>query len=595
MKRLKYNLKSKLVNSKFIKSIMRFWRWKSNVSKLKYLLFVYFLIVLISSLLLFSPWAQNQSANRISYIDAVFTTASAFSDTGLVVADTFQQWNDFGQAIIAILILSGGIGIFALKFFIINFIFRKKSSSLGEIKLIQSERGGTDIAKITQIIISSIKFLFICIFIFSVALTIYFYFASPIHTNGIDLMLSNGLRPNDPDYIKNMNQNFISPQGNFLLSLKFGIFHTISAINNAGFDIMSSSSLMPYYQNYFLQICFIILLVIGGIGYPAIYDLTCFIKHKIRREKATYHFSVFTKISLVTYVLVFIVGFLISIGFEASSQNAYALWNQYYIPENLKHANGQIYTTNDMYIFHTQYVEWFKNGHHLEQLSDPKYALLNQQRWIFENGQLYGNWFDKTFATLFTSLSTRSAGFATVNIKHFTQGSTFTFIFMMIIGSAPASTGGGIRTTTFALIIMGIVRVLFGLPRVRMFKRSINQDTVNMSSQVLAIAFILIVIASLVLFSSFKDYGGQIQTLSNTNNANEIYTTQNIIFEVASAFGTTGLTSGITKSLNTVSKLALILVMFIGQFGISSTLLVWKRKKNWKRTFEYVDADVAIG
>ncbi|MFV8434947.1 potassium transporter TrkG [Mycoplasma sp. Sp48II] len=595
MRRIKYNLKSKFINSKFIQSLIRFWRWKSNISKLKYLLFIYFLIVLISSLLLFSPWAQNSNAERISYIDSVFTTASAFSDTGLVVSDTFKQWNDFGQAIIAILILSGGIGIFALKFFIINFIFRKKSSSLGEIKLIQSERGGTNTAKITQIIISSIKFLFICIFIFSIALTIYFYFATPIHTKGIDLVLSNDIKSTEANHLEALQSNFISPQGNILLSLKFGIFHTISAINNAGFDIMSSFSLMPYYQNYFLQICFIILLIIGGLGYPAIYDLTCYIKHKIRREKSPYYFSIFTKISLVTYALVFLVGFLISIGFEASSQNPYALWNQYYIPKTLYDINGLPYSSKEMYSFHAQYAEWFKQSNNLADLSDPKYSLLNEQKWIFENGQLYGNWFDKTFATLFTSLSTRSAGFATVNIKHFTQGSTFVFIFMMIIGAAPASTGGGIRTTTFALIIMGIVRVLFGLPRVRMFKRAINQDTVNMSSQVLAIAFILIVITSLVLFSSFKDYGGEIQTLTNSINANEIYTTQNIIFEVASAFGTTGLTSGITKSLNTISKLALILVMFIGQFGISSTLLVWKRKKNWKRTFEYVDVDVAIG
>ncbi|MHA3838948.1 TrkH family potassium uptake protein [Mycoplasma sp. HF14] len=582
MKRFKYNLKSKIINSKFIQSIIRFWRWKSNVSKLKYLLFVYFLIVLVSSLLLFSPWAQNPKATeQISYIDAVFTTASAFSDTGLVVKDTFTQWNDFGQAIIAILILAGGVGIFALKFFIINFIFGKKSSSLGEIKLIQSERGGTDITKITQIIISSIKFLIVSIFLFSIVLTLYFYFATPKHTTGIEMMLGNG-QLNSEEVAK----NFISPQGDVLLSLKFGIFHTISAINNAGFDIMSSNSLMPYYQNYFLQICFIILLVIGGLGYPALYDLSCWVKHKIRREKSPYHFSIFTKISLVTYVLVFLVGFLISIGFEASSQNPYALWNQYYIPDNLYN------NVTDMSKFHHQYVEWFRSGANQDTIQS--YDMLAKHSELFKE-QLYGNWFDKTFATLFTSLSTRSAGFATVNIKHFTQGSTFVFIFMMIIGAAPASTGGGIRTTTFALIIMGIVRVLFGLPRVRLFKRSINQETVNMSSQVLAIAFILIVIASLVLFSSFTDYGGAIKTMSDAYNANEVYNTQNIIFEVASAFGTTGLTSGITKSLNTVSKLALIIVMFIGQFGISSTLLVWKRKKNWKRTFEYVDADVAIG
>ncbi|QIW62681.1 hypothetical protein GOQ20_03125 [Mycoplasmopsis gallinacea] len=66
-------------------------------------------------------------------------------------------------------------------------------------------------------------------------------------------------------------------------------------------------------------------------------------------------------------------------------------------------------------------------------------------------------------------------------------------------------------------------------------------------------------------------------------------------FEVASAFGTTGLSSGITASLNTASKITILIVMFIGQFGISSTLLVWKRKRNNHRSYEYAEDDVAIG
>ncbi|SJZ40579.1 TrkH family potassium uptake protein [Mycoplasmopsis verecunda] len=564
MKRLKYNFKSKLADSKFIRSIVKFWRWKSNVSKLKYLLFVYLLVVLISSLLLFSPWAQNPKEEHLGYIGSLFTAASAFSDTGLVVTTTFRQWNDFGQAIIAILILSGGIGIFALKFFIINFIFGKKSSSLGEMKLVQGERGGTDTDKIAQIIISSVKFLFICIFVFSIALTIYFYFASPMNTTGINELLKNS----------NDGNNFQSPQYNFSLSLKFGIFHTISAINNAGFDIISGFSLMPYYQNYFLQICFIILLVIGGLGYPTIYDFACYFKHKMRNEKKPYNFSLFTKVSLVTYVLVFLVGFVIAISFETSTHNdPFSIWNRFYVPDE----------------YNKQYIEWFKNGKDFSNLS------TELKPYIYEGNEMYGNWFDKTFATLFTSFSTRSAGFATVDVKNFTPGSTFVFIFMMIIGSAPASTGGGIRTTTFALIIMGIWRVIFGIPRVRMFKRAINQDTVNMSSQILAIALILIIIASLVLFTSFDVSGGVITTLPTNEDNYVTFSAQNIVFEVASAFGTTGLSSGVTSKLNYASQLMLILVMFIGQFGISSTLLVWARKKNGKRTYEYIDADIAIG
>ncbi|WP_246051811.1 TrkH family potassium uptake protein [Mycoplasma nasistruthionis] len=553
--------KRKVARSKFYRSISYFWHWKNNISKLKYLLFVYFLIIVLSSIILFLPISQNANQPKISYINAVFTTASAFSDTGLVVVDTYKHWNDLGQAVIAILILSGGIGIFALKFFIINYLFGKKTTSVVEMKLLQTERGGSDMSKMIKLIVSSVKFIFIVICFYSIILTLYFYFSPLKHTKGIQLML---------------NGDFISPQYNWGLSLKFGIFHTISAINNAGFDIMSGFSLMPYYQNYFLQISFIILLIIGGVGYPVLYDLLEWIKHKIHRKPTQYKFSLFTKVSLTAYLLILIAGFLASIVFETTSSNPYTLWNQYYIPENL---SDSVYTT---------YTKWFNDGADLTNVPD-------KIKQYVENGHLYGSDFDKFFAVVFSSFSTRSAGFATVNIKHFTQGTTFIFILMMIIGAAPASTGGGIRTTTFALMFMSIVRILFGWPKVRMFKRSIRQETVNMSSQIIAITLIIILLASMILFSSFDTYKGQIKTDSIFNNGNEVFGTENIVFEVASAFGTTGLSSGITKNLNVASKITLILVMFIGQFGISSTLQVWKRKKSYKRTFEYIDGDIAIG
>ncbi|MCU9938316.1 hypothetical protein NWQ34_01140 [Mycoplasmopsis felis] len=79
-------------------------------------------------------------------------------------------------------------------------------------------------------------------------------------------------------YLKNQ---YINPQGNWSLAFRFGYFHTISAINNAGFDIISNRSIMPYYLNYGLQI-WIIVLVIGGIGYPTIYDFHKFLKRKLR-------------------------------------------------------------------------------------------------------------------------------------------------------------------------------------------------------------------------------------------------------------------------------------------------------------------------
>ena len=76
----------------------------------------------------------------------------------------------------------------------------------------------------------------------------------------------------DGDFSQTPADAVLNPKGNWAMSFKYGIFHAISALNNAGFDIISSNSLQPYYSVYSIQIVFIILLVIGGIGYPVIYD-----------------------------------------------------------------------------------------------------------------------------------------------------------------------------------------------------------------------------------------------------------------------------------------------------------------------------------
>ncbi|QGZ97566.1 TrkH family potassium uptake protein [Mycoplasma sp. NEAQ87857] len=554
----------------------RFWLWKNNVSKLKYLLFWYIVIVVASSLLLYSPITQNDPNNAISYVDSVFTTASAFSDTGLVVVDTWSHWNWFGQAIIAVLILAGGIGIFALKFFLINYLFGVKKSTLGEMKLLQDERGGVDANKTSKLIIDSVKFLLVAIFIFSIILSIYFYFASPENFQTAAIK-------------KDLNNNYKNPHHNWLLAIRFGIFHTISAINNAGFDIISGNSLMPYYSDYFLQSCFIILLIIGGLGYPTLYDIVSYFQHKIKRKKHSYKFSLFTKVSLVTYLLVFIVGFILSLSLEISSHDPFSFWNK---------MDLEALSKNQQHL--SLYNQYLAKG--LPKLS-KEYVALEQYYY-------YGGVNQKLFAIFFSSLSTRSAGFGTINLKDLTSGSIFVFTIMMIIGAAPASTGGGIRTTTFALFIMSIVSMLMGLPRIRMFKRSINKETVDMSAKVIAIALVVILIATLICYTSFNTYNGKINLVDYQTNLelyqkfpqlknflthNTPYGTEHVLFEVASAFGTTGLSTGLTKSLNFASKVAIIIVMFIGQFGISSTLLVWKRKHSNNRRYEYIDGDLTIG
>ncbi|UWV78700.1 hypothetical protein NWE59_01010 [Mycoplasmopsis felis] len=169
-----------LRNSKLWKFFNRIHLWRKKISQLRYILFVYFLIIFVFSLLLWSPITQNNPEQNWyffkNYINAIFTTASAFSDTGLVVYDTYIYWNMFGQAIIAILIVLGGIGIFAIKFFIINYLFRKSVSTLTSVQVLQSERGDNDINSTIKLVTSSVKFLLFVILFSGFFMSLYFYF-----------------------------------------------------------------------------------------------------------------------------------------------------------------------------------------------------------------------------------------------------------------------------------------------------------------------------------------------------------------------------------------------------------------------------------
>ncbi|MBN4083262.1 TrkH family potassium uptake protein [Mycoplasma sp. CSL10137] len=578
-------------------------RWRNKIPQLKYILLSYILIIFIFSLLLWSPVTQTNPSenwtNATSYVNALFTTASAFSDTGLAVYDTFSHWNMLGQSIIAILILMGGVGIFALKFFVLGYLFQRNNSSVISVKMLQSERGSAKFNQTTKLVIYSVKFLLITILISGFLMSFYFYFVSPIQTKGIELLLTDA----------SGQKKYIDPTGDWSLAFRFGFFHTISAINNAGFDIISGNSLLPYYQNYFLQIWFIILLIIGGIGYPALYDIKRYIRHKLNKNKEKYRFTLFTKISIISYFLIFVVGLIMILSFELTSYGLNDLWNKYYIPsENFKDYLEWLKYSKSNSVMAKEMLSDNFDSSNLEGIHKQIWDLINKVdskgnslKTFLDYGHLYGSKFDRIFALVFSAFSTRSAGFATINMRHLTHGSSITIIIMMFIGAAPSSTGGGIRTTTFAILILTIYSVLVGNSRVRIFKRSIETKTVFMSTQVFVIALLLLIVATMFLITSLDTYGGLIPTSELLTEKDELniyrenYQIEHLLFEVASAFGTTGLSSGITKNLNNFSKIMIILIMFIGQFGISSTLLVWKRKKSKDRNYEYIDSDVAIG
>ncbi len=183
---------------------------------------------------------------------------------------------------------------------------------------------------------------------------------------------------------------------------------------------------------------------------------------------------------------------------------------------------------------------------------------------------------ESIYYSLFMSLTTRNAGFATLSMNDMSQTTQIFFGILMFIGSSPNSAGGGIRTTTFLLTILGISSFSKGKDQVVIGNRSVKSETVYKSMMVVIAAGILILTDTLIM------------------SYTEPFTLQEIFFEVTSAFGTTGLSLGITSSLSTIGKIVLIITMFIGRIGILALLLIFKGDRV-SSSVKYPEIDMIVG
>lgn len=543
MKKRSFYKNNKKDRTTFLYKLKGIVYWFKSLSIVKHILFFYLFITIIGSLLLYLPISQNH--NSVTYINSLFVAASAFSDTGLNPLIAGADFTYLGQAIIAILIFIGGIGWFALKIYFFNILFNIPMSLRTRTALSQ-ERGSTKIGVTNKLIKVSVTAMIIIILLASVILSFYFYFVpgnfnnptTYLGTNNSDNVRGGVWGFLDANNTFRSNESF-NPLGNWNMSIRYGLFHSISAVNNAGFDIMGAHSIAPYYGDYTIQIIFMSLFIIGGIGFPVIYDLYEWSRVKLVNPHTSnqFRFSLFSKVSTLTYIFVAIIGLSVTFLIEVNS--------------NTKGANGV-------------------------------------SIW---NGPNFGTRSDRIMAIFFNTMSTRNAGFATVNYQAFNGITLVVHSVLMFIGSAPSSTGGGVRTTTIAIVFLAMWKHISNKSSVRTFKRQINNETVLRALIVFATAITLLIFASVILVTSLDTNGGHIPVGSGIGR----YSINDIVFEVCSAFGTTGLSTGLTHYLNTISKLTLILVMFVGQLGVSSTLLVWGTKKTKSRHYRYYTENITTG
>ena len=404
-------------------------------------------MILIGTVLLMLP-ISTTDGQGLHPIDALFTSTSASCVCGLTVVDVHNDLTIFGTIVMLFLIQIGGLGIMTLAtlvFHTMGYKFQMKGSLFLQESLNQGGQAG-----IFDLLKRIIIYTFAIEGFFAVLLAVHFY--SEFGFNAIG----------------------------------YGIFHSVSAFCNAGFDLFGNyDSLCKRNDDYFLMTCLGLLIILGGIGFSVIYDFI----HKRSWKK----FSLHTKIVVIINVIMTFAGALLLLATEC------------------------------------------------------------------DNSATIGNMTlaDKFANTLFTSVSCRTAGMNTFDLASTHQNSQLIMIILMFIGASPLSTGGGIKSTTFFIILMSMWAVFRDRNEIVVFNRRITQQLRDQAFAIFTMGTIWVATAGIIL--------------SAIDNQAHVLT--QIIFETVSGFGTTGMGIGITGEWDISGKLVLSLTMLVGRVGIMTFML----------------------
>lgn len=437
---------------------------KIKFSSTQIILGSFLMTVLIGTVLLFLPISSN-SGKPTDFLTCLFTATSSLCVTGLVVVDTATHWSLFGQTVILVLIQIGGLGVVVVVTIISLFLGQKISFSQRTViqeALAVQHVGGT---------VKLIKFIlrFVLCYELMGAFLLFFHFR------------------NDFD---------------FLTSIWYSIFHSISAFCNAGFDLMGVkspfSSFTSYESSILLNLTIMLLIIYGGIGFAVWEDL---IKMKFDFRK----YKLQSKLVIVTTFLLII------------------------IPAT--------------YFYFFEY-----------QMNSGVSRIL---------------------PSLFQSVTTRTAGFNTTNFADMSEVGKAVSIILMLIGGSPGSTAGGMKTTTFAIVMISTMSVFKRYNEPHIFNRRIGIQIIKNAMTIFVMYINLFLLFGFIIC--------KIDGLALTDT----------LFETASAIGTVGLTLGITTKLSTISRILIIILMFLGRVG--GLTFIYSIIPTLNRESGYISENVAVG
>lgn len=446
-----------------------------HVSSIQRIVAYYIFLTIISFVLLKIPWFRHQGVET-TFIDDLFMAISTVSVTGLSTFNINQVFNHRGIILLQILFQVGGLGIMMIVTYIL--IISRKKITLSQRQLIMTDMNQPKLSGIVRLIRTTIKLLIAIQIIFGIIYSFHFYFTD-IHATVSE-------------------------------SIFFGFYQAVSAVTNSGFDV-TGASITPYKNDFFFLITTMILIVIGGIGFPVIMETKERLTHKRKKRSVPFRFSLFSKLAIFSFIILFIFG--------------------------------------------TVMVYLLERNHLLSTMGEG-------QKWL---------------TSMFYSVTTRNAGLQLHSMDRFQPATLLLFSSLMFIGCSPSSVGGGVRTTTVAILFLYLASFIKSEENVNIFDRRISREDIKKA----------VVVFNLSLFICFFS----IIILSAT----EKHSLLSIIVEVTSAFGTTGLSLGITSDLSFAGKIIIALLMFIGRVGMLYTLMTFVPKEKQDKAFSYPTEQIIIG
>lgn len=323
---------------------------------------------------------------------------------------------------------------------------------------------------------------------------------------------------------------FFEGMGILFLSIRFiplygwsqglfnALFTSVSAFCNAGFDNLGTNSLVNFVSDPLVNLVVGGLIVMGGLGFGVWFEISQGSKTLIKGEHSlryiAMHLKAHAKLVITMTVLLIVSGMVLILGLE------------YVNPNTL--------------------------------------------------GPLSG--LDKVMASLFQSITLRTAGFSTLNIGYLKPITLLIMMVYMFIGGSPGGTAGGIKTTTFAILILMIVAELRGQENITIFHRRIEREQFRKAFIVFFMLLTTLLVGIMLLLWT------------------EPFDVLSIMFEATSAIGTVGLSMGITSALSSWGKSVIIALMFLGRIGPLTLLLSINRSKSMKGIeVTYPHADILIG